>query len=487
MGTYPYSVAVADLDGDGKPDLAAVNYYSGNVSVLLGKGDGTFQTAVNYRAGSAPQSVAVGDFNGDGKPDLAVANNGSANVSVLLGNGDGTFLAPVNYAAGGWPQFVATDDINNDGKPDLVVANFRVSDFTISANVSILLGNGDGTFRAPASYNPGGRAVAVADFNGDGRPDVAVANNGIAVLLGNGDGAFQTAVNFNSPGSQPLVVGDFNGDGMPDLAVVNSTGVSILLNTCRPAGLNNPPVADASATATRVISPDNRNARVVLDGSRSRDVDGDPLQFSWFVDSSATVAATGRVVVAVLSVGLHELQLAVNDGQATASDHIAVRVITAADAVDELIADVQAAGLRHPHSLLSQLTVARRAFVDGNFDLGVRHLDLFQDKLRELQERHGVDPNAAAALLRAAQAIVAAVNGVRPMQPAFTVCQCEKSGRVRMRFTGGPARTYLVEASMDLETWVPVGVGGERSEGEFEFEEAGAGLPACRFYRIVTP
>ena len=307
------------------------------------------------------------------------------------------------------------------------------------------------------------------------------------MLLGNGDGAFQTAVNFNSAGSQSLVVGDFNGDGMPDLAVVNPTGVSVLLNTCRPAGLNNPPVADASATATRVISPDNRNARVVLDGSRSRDVDGDPLQFSWFVDNSATVAATGRVVVAVLSVGLHEIQLAVNDGQATESDHIAVRVITAADAVDDLIADVQAAGLRHPHSLLSQLTVARRAFVDGNFDLGVRHLDLFQDKLRELQERHGVDPNAAAALLRAAQAIVAAVNGVRPMQPAFTVCQCEKSGRVRMRFTGGPARTYLVEASMDLETWVPVGVGGERSEGEFEFEEAGAGLPACRFYRIVTP
>ena len=142
-------MAVGDFNGDGKADLAVANYGSDNVSVLLGNGNGTFQAAVNYAAGTSPHSVAVGDFNGDGKADLAVANYGSNNVSVLLGNGNGTFQAAVNYAAGTSPCSVAVGDFNGDGKADLAVANYG------SNNVSVLLGNGNGTFQAAVNYAAG--------------------------------------------------------------------------------------------------------------------------------------------------------------------------------------------------------------------------------------------------------------------------------------------------------------------------------------------
>jgi hypothetical protein len=266
------SVSVADVNGDGKPDLLVTNYYAdvngdnSSVGVLLGNGDGTFQTAVTYSSGGyTALSVVVADVNGDGKPDLLVANlcvNNSNNcpdggVGVLLGNGDGTFQTAVTYSSGGWYAYsVAVADVNGDGKPDIVVASeFVINDYD-NGTVGVLLGNGDGTFQAAVTYGSGGdaaRSVVLGDVNGDGKPDVIVSNCGpndqnsvcspgtVGVLIGNGDGTFQTAVSYNSGGNdaRSVAVADVNGDSKPDIVVANNGGtgngddgsVGVLINT----------------------------------------------------------------------------------------------------------------------------------------------------------------------------------------------------------------------------------------------------------------
>src|SRR5437879_5776573 len=250
-GTNPASVAVGDFNRDGVPDVAVADYDvtaaagSDTVSVLLGNGGGTFQPARTFAtAGMNPVTVAVGDFNGDGRPDLAVTNSANTssgavpgNVSVLLGNGEGTFQPARTLNVGITPAFVAVRDFNGDGRQDLAVANFR------SSTVSVLLGNGDGTFLAARNFAAGAGPLsfAVGDFNGDGVSDLAVANfdfniqgpNTVSVLLGNPDGTFQAPLSFGA-GTNPdsVAVGDFHGDGLQDLAVANfnSNTVSVLIN-----------------------------------------------------------------------------------------------------------------------------------------------------------------------------------------------------------------------------------------------------------------
>ena len=257
-----YFVAVADFNGDGKLDLAVANRTAADsvVAILLGKGDGTFQAPVSYSTG-APSAVflAVADFNNDGALDLAVANSEADSVSILLGDGNGAFRTAAVYASGGaLANSIAVGDFNADGTPDLAVVNGCATYYNLtcspSGSVGVLLGNGDGTFQPPVAYGSGGNTanfVAVADFNGDGIPDLAVANQGpsaaggagvLGLLLGNGDGAFQPAVTFDSGGSlaASVSVGNFNGDGQPDLAVVNECdnrwncangAVGVLLNS----------------------------------------------------------------------------------------------------------------------------------------------------------------------------------------------------------------------------------------------------------------
>jgi len=227
VGNGPDALAAADVNGDGNLDLVVGNDTGASVSVLLGNGDGTFQAHADYKTGSYPHWVAVADFNGDGKPDIAVANEGGDNVGVLLNNGDGTLGAMQTYPTSEEPYSVAAADFNHDGKIDLAVTGYSLG------VVSILLGNGDGTFKSHVDYPTGvAPAVVVAgELDKGHKVDLATANynNGevgsVSVLLGNGDGTFQPHADYTAgTGPDGLAIGSFNGDKSVDLAVANLIG-----------------------------------------------------------------------------------------------------------------------------------------------------------------------------------------------------------------------------------------------------------------------
>jgi hypothetical protein len=286
----PKFVAVADVNGDGKLDMVTANEpaswltYPGTVSVLLGVGDGTFAPRLDFLTGGVPNSVAIGDMNGDGRPDLVTTNSGGIllpvhppTISILLGNGDGTFGPALNtgtadvansaairdlngdgkpdvvavYAGGGglvlpgdgsgglgtalpfaagsatsFPHSLTLGDLNGDGKPDLVVS-------CLYAGPSVLIGNGDGTFGGPAAAGSGSFAAALGDLNADGKLDLAAASyfgDAVLVSLGNGNGTFGPQTSYPT-GVRPdsIRIADFDGDGRLDVATSNAGSISILL------------------------------------------------------------------------------------------------------------------------------------------------------------------------------------------------------------------------------------------------------------------
>jgi hypothetical protein len=242
------SVALGDLTGDHRPDLATADSDADTVSILINRGDGSFRPSGAYLTGAAPRDVAIGDLNGDGRLDLAIANEGADSVAVLMNKGDGSFGTNVGYGTGrgSKPQSVAIADLNGDHKPDLAIANF-------SDTVSVFLNRGDGSFRARRDFRAGSgpRSIAIGDLNRDSKPDLVTANHNtafggggafvdsVSVLLNEGDGSFRPKLDYRprvERGFGSVAIGDLNGDGKPDVATGNDTNPgtdSVLLNKGR--------------------------------------------------------------------------------------------------------------------------------------------------------------------------------------------------------------------------------------------------------------
>jgi hypothetical protein len=279
VGNDPRAVAIADLDRDGRPDLVTANRGSGSVSVLLGRGDGSFQAGAQVPAGTAPVAVVAGDFNGDGVPDLAVADAGSDDVLLLRGRGDGSLQAPTRLATGANPVALAVADFNRDARLDLAVVNQRSSD------LDVFFGQGNGSFQLAQSLETGSGPVAVTarDVDRNLIPDLVVANqtsSDVSVFINQGNGTLRLEQNVPA-GTSPsgVAVDDVDSDPPYDLAVVSNTelgdaSVHLFLRRAPnlflspqlvPLGLD--PVAPAAGVALSDLNGDNNPDIVAVIGN----------------------------------------------------------------------------------------------------------------------------------------------------------------------------------------------------------------------------
>jgi len=272
------ALAVADLNRDGIADLIALNGSSGTIAVFLGQGQGVFRQPVTYPVGSVPSSFAVGDL-GTGKLDIVVSHFGGLNtrtLGVLRGFGDGSFqpLSDFTLPAGSIPALLTLADVNGDGKLDLVgLGPNTFVPFTVPGPLVVMLGSGNGSFQAPmvTSLDQLAASIQVADLNGDGKPDLILANTGpVTIRLGNGDGTFQSGASFGgstaSLNGLATLVADFNGDNKPDIAgLVTQTGDAFVLLNARP-GQAPWPVHDCGTVSDGPVHA--RNVSVAVDYGR---------------------------------------------------------------------------------------------------------------------------------------------------------------------------------------------------------------------------
>ncbi len=379
-------LAVADFNGDGKPDLL-----SGD-ELVLGNGDGTFQNPLTFCPGCSIVSAAVGDFNGDGKADVVFTQgsqqSGPGTASVMLGNGDGTFQPGLTIGIDAVASHLAVGDFNGDGKSDIAAAITVIPIFGPGAvcEVSILLGNGDGTLQPPVSYGNGAycpTSIETADFNGDGKSDLAVGIDGggsLNVLLGNGDGTFQPASvyaidNFNGEELESLAMADFNGDGRADVAAGevggSNTSLFIVLNTAAGPSTTsissspNPSSFYQNVTFTAMVSPSTATGTITFyDGST-------------VLGTSALNAGTASFSTAALSAGARSITAAYGgDGfDAPSTSPILTQTVNLASTSVMLTSSPDPSIFRHPVTLTASVaspgpTTGTVTFHDGSTPLG---------------------------------------------------------------------------------------------------------------------
>jgi hypothetical protein len=398
------SLVAGDFNGDGRLDLAVTSMNVGSpseasqVTVLLGNGNGTFRKSQAINVGTDAAGLATADFNGDGKFDFVTTSflpDGTRDVKLLLGNGNGTFQAPIALRPGTRSESVSAGDFNGDGKQDLILVD-RFSD-----TVTALLGNGNGTFGSPLTTKvdspiAGLGGPALGNFFGDGKMSVAVTSGvgTVSVLRGNGDGTFQAPINFlvGSHGTEPstVIAGDFNGDGKPDLAATNFVGddVSVLLNTT-PTPVHVAPSATAIALAADV-NPAVSGQQVTLTATVTS-AGGTPVGTVTFFDGNnvldrVVVDPNGQATLTVqLHAGTHSLRASfagiapfTNSTSAVVSETVNRAATTASLTVQPITSDnsivlLDAAIL--PVAPGTGVPTGTVTFLDGSTVLGTASLD----------------------------------------------------------------------------------------------------------------
>ena len=336
-GSGAVSVLLADFNGDGKLDVAVgeQNNNGGTIGILIGKGDGSFQAPVSYDLGfSSAAHAAVGDLNGDGKPDLittgCITNGGVCEgaMVVLSGNGDGTFQSVVSNDLVPQGRIAIVGDLNGDGHADLVFASEFAHPPRGLGLITVLLGNGDGTFSTAQSYETKGEfstSVAIADINLDGIPDLIVSSaytnfskneeGRIDLFIGNGDGTFQPSKAYASGGnaSEAVLAGDFNRDGKPDIAVVNACAdlsclqgsVSVLVNVFH---------LSTTTSLTSSLSPSFVGQPVTFTATISSTPtvpDGTPVTFTangTLIGTGTTTSGIASITTSTLKAGTHPIK-----------------------------------------------------------------------------------------------------------------------------------------------------------------------------------
>jgi len=347
-------VVAADLDGDSHVDLAVTRPGGDDVVVLLGNGDGTFQDPISRPLGGDYQAIAVGHLDGDAVLDLAVVSRFGDAVSVLAGNGDGSFQDPVSYVVEE-PYGIAAADLNDDGWTDLATASHTAD------TVAVLLNDGDGTYADPVEYDIGTPAqpdrpywVAAADLDGDGLPDLATANrdtNTVSVLLGNGDGTFQPSLEFVA-GISPyaLCAADLNADGALDLATADYSSDNVTVLTSR------------ARWTSRIEAP--RQSGEILAGDILRlaghgQVQQPPAAFEWGLGDARTSTVEDPGLVRFPTEGVWDITFAVIDAQGAADPQPDTRTITVV-ADPGAVPDLAVAALTVP----ADLSVGQAATID---------------------------------------------------------------------------------------------------------------------------